>query len=82
VESIDGTQTAKLDLKPKQQNVANMFSHITVWIDPVRSLGLKQIFYEPSGDNRTATYTGIKYNAKIPADMFKPKDKGYNVIRK
>lgn len=82
MESIDGTQTAKLDLKPKQQSVANMFSHITVWIDPMRSLGLKQIFYEPSGDNRTATYTAIKYNAKIPADMFKPKDKGYNVIRK
>jgi outer membrane lipoprotein-sorting protein len=82
MESIDGTQTAKLDLKPKQQSVANMFSHITVWIDPTRSLGLKQIFYQPSGDNRTATYTGIKYNAKISADIFKPKDKGFNVIRK
>jgi outer membrane lipoprotein-sorting protein len=82
MESIDGTQTAKLDLKPKQPSVANMFSHVTVWIDPTRSLSLKQIFYQPSGDNRTATYTGIKYNTKISADMFKPKDKGYNVIRK
>ncbi len=82
METIDGTQTAKLELKPKQANVADMFSHVTVWIDPTRSLGLKQIFYEPSGDNRTATYTNIKYNAKIPADMFKPKDKGYTVIRK
>jgi outer membrane lipoprotein-sorting protein len=82
MEAVNGTQTAKLDLKPKQQSVANMFSHVTVWIDPVRSLGLKQVFYEPSGDNRTATYTNIKYNEKIPADMFKPKDKGYTVIRK
>jgi outer membrane lipoprotein-sorting protein len=82
MESIDGTQTAKLDLKPKKQSVANMFSHITVWIDSARSLGLKQIFYEPSGDNRTATYTGIQYNTKISEDMFKPKDKGYNIIRK
>lgn len=82
MESVDGTQTAKLDLKPKQQSVANMFSHVTVWIDPARSLGLKQIFYEPSGDNRTATYTGVKYNTKIPADIFKPKDKGFNIIRK
>jgi outer membrane lipoprotein-sorting protein len=82
MESIDGIQTAKLDLKPKEQSVANMFSHVTVWIDPARSLGLKQIFYEPSGDNRTATYTGIKYNTKIPADIFKPKDKGFNIIRK
>jgi outer membrane lipoprotein-sorting protein len=82
MESIDGTQTAKLDLKPKQQVIANTFSHVTVWIDPARSLSLKQIFYEPSGDNRTATYMGIKYNTKIPADIFKPKDKGFNVIRK
>jgi outer membrane lipoprotein-sorting protein len=82
MESIDGIQTAKLDLKPKQQSVANMFSHVTVWIDPPRSLGLKQIFYEPSGDNRTATYTGVKYNTKIPAEIFKPKDKGFNIIRK
>jgi outer membrane lipoprotein-sorting protein len=82
MESIDGTQTAKLDLKPKQQSVANMFSHVTVWIDPPRSLGLKQIFYEPSGDNRTATYTGVRYNTKIPAEIFKPKDKGFNIIRK
>jgi outer membrane lipoprotein-sorting protein len=82
MESIDGTQTAKLDLKPKQQSVANMFSHVTLWIDAARSLGLKQIFYEPSGDNRTANYTGIKYNTKIPADIFKPKDKGFNIIRK
>ncbi len=82
MEAVDGTQTAKLDLKPKQQSVANMFSHVTVWIDPARSLGLKQVFYEPSGDNRTATYTAIKYNEKIAADIFKPKDKGYTVIRK
>lgn len=82
METIDGTQTAKLDLKPKQASVANMFSHVTVWIDPTRSLGLKQIFYEPSGDNRTATYTNIKYNAKIPADIFKPRDKGFTIIRK
>lgn len=82
MESVDGVQTAKLDLKPKEQAVANNFSHVTVWIDPTRSLSLKQIFYEPSGDNRTATYTNIKYNVKIPADIFKPKMSGYNVIRK
>lgn len=82
MEPINGVPTAKLDLKPKQQSVANNFSHVTVWIDPTRSLSLKQIFYEPSGDNRTATYSAIKYNTKISADIFKPKDKGYTVIRK
>jgi outer membrane lipoprotein-sorting protein len=82
METIEGTSTAKLELKPKQQSVANMFSRVTIWIDPTRSLSLKQIFYEPSGDNRTATYTGIRYNTRITSDVFKPKDKGYTVIRK
>jgi outer membrane lipoprotein-sorting protein len=82
IETIDGTSTAKLNLTPKQQSVANMFTHVTVWIDPTRSLSLRQIFYEPSGDNRTATYTNIKYNTRIPADIFKPKDKGFTIIRK
>lgn len=82
MESLDGVQTAKLDLKPKQSSVANMFSHVTIWIDPAKSLSMKQIFYEPSGDNRTATYDGLKYNAKIAADVFKPKDKGYNIVKK
>jgi outer membrane lipoprotein-sorting protein len=82
MESIDGTQTAKLDLKPKQQSVANNFSHVTVWIDPARSLSLKQVFYQPSGDSRTATYTGIKYNTKIPGAIFKPKASGYTIVRR
>jgi outer membrane lipoprotein-sorting protein len=82
LETINGTSTAKLDLIPKQQNVANMFSHVTVWIDPTRSLSLRQVFYEPSGDNRTATYTNLKYNTRIAPDVFKPKDKGYTIIKK
>ncbi len=82
MEAIDGTQTAKLDLKPKQASVANLFKQVTVWIDPAKSISLKQIFYEPSGDNRTATYTSLKYNAKIAADVFKPKDKGFTIIKK
>ncbi len=82
METIGGTTTAKLDLKPKEQSVANLFTHVTIWIDPTRSLSLRQIFYEPSGDNRTANYTGIKYNSRISADLLKPKDKGYHIIRK
>jgi outer membrane lipoprotein-sorting protein len=82
MEGIDGVQTAKLDLKPKQQAVANTFSHVTVWIDPARSLSLRQVFYEPSGDYRTVTYSNIQYNAPIAPGMFKPKLSGYSIVRK
>jgi outer membrane lipoprotein-sorting protein len=76
-EKMDGVSVAKLDLLPVQQNVANMFNHVTIWIDPARGISLKQIFYQPSGDMRTATYKNIRYNSPIGAAVFQlklPKD--------
>jgi outer membrane lipoprotein-sorting protein len=73
MESMDGVQVAKLDLVPVQQSVANMFTHVTIWVDPAKGLSHKQIFYQPSGDLRTATYTNIRYNLPIAADVFQLK---------
>ena len=72
-ENMDGVPVAKLDLVPVQQSVANMFTHVTIWIDPAKGLSHKQIFYQPSGDLRTATYTNIRYNLPIAADVFQLK---------
>ena len=72
-EKIDGVSVAKLDLVPKEQQVLDMFSHVTIWVDPTRSLSYKQVFYQPSGDKRTATYTNIRYNVPLPASVFQIK---------
>ncbi len=66
-------QTAKLDLVPKQKSVSDMFTHITMWVDPVRGISLMQKSYEPSGDIRTATYSNIRYNepSSVPDSAFK-----------
>jgi outer membrane lipoprotein-sorting protein len=69
-ETINGTKTAKLDLKAKQESVRKMFDHVTIWVDPDRDLTLRQQFFEPSGDLRTCSFSNIKYNAKISADVF------------
>jgi outer membrane lipoprotein-sorting protein len=69
-EQMDGVSVAKLDLVPIQENVANLFSHVTIWVDPVLGISHKQIFYQPSGDLRTATYKNIHYNSPIPANVF------------
>jgi outer membrane lipoprotein-sorting protein len=76
-ETLDGVQVDKLDLVPKQENVANMFSHVTIWIDPLRGISLKQIFYQPGGDMRTVTYKNIRYNTPVAPSVFElklPKD--------
>ncbi|HEX4576105.1 MAG TPA: outer membrane lipoprotein-sorting protein [Edaphobacter sp.] len=64
-EVVDGVQTAKLDLVPKDPAVRNNCTHMTIWIDPVRGISLKQSFYMPSDDYRTAVYANIKYNQKV-----------------
>jgi outer membrane lipoprotein-sorting protein len=69
-EQMDGVTVDKLDLVPIQENVANLFTHVTIWVDPVLGINHKQIFYQPSGDLRTATYKNIHYNLPIPADIF------------
>lgn len=76
MEAIDGVQTAKLDLTPKNASGNQMFSHITIWIDPARAVSLKQQFFQESGDTRTAVYTNIQMNS-VPATAFAlkvPKD--------
>jgi outer membrane lipoprotein-sorting protein len=64
-EMIDGVQTAKLDLVPKDPDVRNNCAHMTIWVDPVRAIKLKQSLYLPSEDNQTAVYSNIRFNQKI-----------------
>ena len=64
-EMIDGVKTAKLDLVAKDPAVRNNCTHMTLWVDPVRGVQLKQSLYMPSGDYRTAVYANIKYNQKV-----------------
>jgi outer membrane lipoprotein-sorting protein len=72
-EKIDGVSVAKLDLVPKEKKVLDMFTHVTIWVDASRGVSYKQVFYQPSGDSRTATYTNIRYNVPLPASVFEIK---------
>ena len=83
METIDGVQTAKLDLVSKSQSVRNNFSHVTIWVDPTRAISLKQVLFEPSGDSRTSYFRNVEYNKKIPASVFKIKtDPKTQVVQK
>ncbi|HEX4715120.1 MAG TPA: hypothetical protein VH164_09360, partial [Ktedonobacteraceae bacterium] len=72
-ESMDGASVAKLDLVPKEQKVLDMFTHVTIWVEPSRGISHKQIFYQPSGDLRTATYKNIQYNKPLASELFQLK---------
>lgn len=71
----------KLDLVGKDPDSRKNFSHITIWVDPARAVSLKQIFYTPSGNYRTATYTNIKVNGNVHKDQYAiKKDKNTTVV--
>jgi outer membrane lipoprotein-sorting protein len=72
-ENMDGVTVAKLDLVPKEQKVLDLFTHVTIWVEPSRGINHKQIFYQPGGDLRTTTYKNIRYNTPLPADVFQLK---------
>jgi outer membrane lipoprotein-sorting protein len=80
----DGSKTVtveKLDLKPKDAGIANNYLHITIWVDPVRDVSLKQVSFEasggtPTGDTRTVFYTNIRLNQKVDAGPFAISCKG------
>ncbi|HLI62760.1 MAG TPA: hypothetical protein VKV05_05130, partial [Terriglobales bacterium] len=73
---------AKLVLTPKSPRVRNMFSTITLWIDPARGVSVQQKLDEPSGDYRLTTYSNIEINRKIPGDVFKLKTTGHTKVVK
>ncbi len=68
-EKVDGVDTARLDLTSQHPSANDMFTHITIWVDPARAVSVKQQFFQSSGDTRTALYTNIRLNA-APAGLF------------
>lgn len=72
-ETVDGVNTARLALVPKEAGVKNMFNRIVLWIDLERGISIQQKLFQPNGDFRLARYSDIKMNQKLPDDAFKIK---------
>jgi outer membrane lipoprotein-sorting protein len=71
METMDGTQTARLELVSKDPKVRSYFSLLTIWVDLSRDITLKQVMLQPDGDSRTATYSDIRYNRKLDNNLFR-----------
>jgi outer membrane lipoprotein-sorting protein len=69
-ETINGTNTEKLELVAKDPKVKKNLPKVIVWIDLDRGVSLKQYFDEGQGQSRTCTYSNIKINESLPGDAF------------
>jgi outer membrane lipoprotein-sorting protein len=75
-EVVDGVNTAKLDLVPKDASVRNNCTHIIIWVDPTRGVSLKQQFFMPSEDTKTSYFSNIRLNQKIDEKKYEIKTDG------
>jgi outer membrane lipoprotein-sorting protein len=75
-ETVDGVQTAKLELVPKDPTVRKNLPRVILWMDTGRAVSLKQYFDEGNGQSRTCHYTNIQVNGKLPKDAFTFKTDG------
>jgi outer membrane lipoprotein-sorting protein len=69
-ESLSGVKTEKLELVAKDPAVRKNIPKVTVWVDPVRGVSLKQVFDEGQGQYRVSVYFNIKVNETVPSDAF------------
>ena len=69
-ERMNGVQTEKLTMIPKDAAVRRNLPKVTLWMDLQRGVSLKQLFDEGPGQYRVALYTNIKINQSIPSDAF------------
>jgi outer membrane lipoprotein-sorting protein len=78
-ETVGGQKTSVLELKPKSEKVAAMFSVIRLWIDQKLWLPVQTKATEASstGDYQIVKFTNLKLNPDIKDSVFKlnlPKD--------
>jgi len=70
MEAINGVQTEKLELVPKDPKVLKNLPKVLIWIDLDKGVSLKQYFDQGQGQSRTCTYSNIKVNELLPGDAF------------
>jgi outer membrane lipoprotein-sorting protein len=69
-EKLDNVNTDKLELIAKDPAVRKNLPKVTVWMDTVHGVSLKQVFDEGQGQQRVSVYFNFKFNQPPPSDAF------------
>ncbi len=68
--------TERLDLVSKDPETRKTVTRVTIWVDPLRDVSPKQVFYFPKGDTQTAYYSHIRLNENVDMKQFAIQCKG------
>ena len=69
-EKINGVNTDKLELVPKDPAARKNLPKVTVWMDTPHAVSLKQVFDQGEGQSRVCVYSNFKFNQPLPSEAF------------
>jgi outer membrane lipoprotein-sorting protein len=64
-ENINGRETTKLELTPKEKSVREQLSKVEMWLPLDSGYPVQQKFYNASGNYRLSTYTKFELNPPL-----------------
>ncbi|MGH9416879.1 MAG: LolA family protein [Terriglobales bacterium] len=77
---LDGTNTVKLTLRPKDPAAGNLFTDIQVWYDPSTWLAAQQRLDQPGGDYHQLRYRKVELNPHLQGSVFSTRFPGATVV--
>jgi outer membrane lipoprotein-sorting protein len=69
-DSVDAQSVTYLELIPKSPEVRKQLKSIEVWISDATLCPARQIFHMPDGSSRTAEFSAMEVNPKLPGNIF------------
>jgi outer membrane lipoprotein-sorting protein len=69
-ELMNGVNTDKLELVPKDPEVRKSITKVDIWVDPEHAVSLKQVFTLSGTSSYVGKYSNFKFNTSLPGDAF------------
>jgi len=69
-ETLDGVKTEKLELVAKDPAVRKNIAKLTIWVDPLRAVSLKQLVTISPTEYKVCVYFKIETNKSLPHNAF------------
>ena len=67
---LDTQGATYMELIPKSPDVLRRLKTVEIWISDATQCPLRQIFHQADGSTRTADFSALEVNPKIPGDTF------------
>ena len=79
-EILDGVKTEMQEMVPKDPAIRKNLSKVTLWVDPIRGVSLKQVLNFGPTEYKVCVYFNIRVNEPLPVGVFTIKTNSKTVL--